>query len=161
MAKKVSRRKAFGQGEFESLKLPVGLQMATLGMLAVAWLGTAVITLASTHLSSGGFSWVYIGLTIALPIVFFLTALLYAWRRYVPLHQKLFVSAVLATSGYAAAQVLISFLFMLNNRFGLITTDNTASNSAIYALEWLAMLLSYAAFVVVIGLLPHHKKAEA
>jgi len=93
-----------------------------------------------------------------LPLLFFATALMYAWSRYHQLLQKLFVSVILASSGYAAAQVVISVLFMLNNHFGWILTNDNANSATIYRFEWLVMLLSYAAYVVVLGLLPHHKK---
>lgn len=143
----------------QPVSIPSGVQQAVVGMLLVAWLGTAVyIVITTAAMQSSGFSWILLGLTTILPFVFFLTALLYAWRRYGPVLQKLFVAGILATSGYAAAQVLISFIFTLNNRYNWVETGSGTSDVPVYIFEWMVMLISYATFVIVIGCLPHGKK---
>ena len=160
MSKKVASRRVIG--ELQAVNIPAGLQRAVLIMLAVAWFGAAVDTgVSALTIRGSSYSWEYIVLLTALPFLFLVTALWYSWGRYHQLLQKLFVAGILATSGYAAAQVLISVLFTINNRFGWIVPNDVTSNATLHTFEWFVMLLGYALFVVVIGLLPHQKKERS
>ena len=159
MSKKIASRSVIS--EHQAITISSGVQKAVLIMSVLAWFGSAVLTALSVlPVRDGGFGWMYVYFTLstALPLLFFITALMYVWGRYQQLLQKLFVSVILASSGYAAAQVLISVLILLNNHYGWILTNDNANSATIYRFEWLLMLLSYAAYVIVLGVLPRHKK---
>ena len=143
----------------EAVSLSAGVQVVVLSMLGIAWVGTAIFTAATVIMTQGSIYYlVLLGLTVVLPVVFFLTALSYAWHKYTSLLHKVFVAGVLATSGYAAAQVLFSFIFMLNNHFNWVGTDYGTNDVPTYIFEWTVMLIGYAAFVIVLGCLPRGKK---
>ncbi len=148
-------------GLLQPVTIAAGVQFAVLGMLAVAWLGSAALTGLTMVAADGGFGWSFFGWTVALPALFFVTALLYVWRKYQLPLQKLFVSGVLAASGFLAAQLVIQVLFLLNNHFSWIATDVSATSATIHSLEWLVVIIAFAAYVAVLGLLPHDKKKEA
>lgn len=148
-------------GRLQPVTIPAGVQLAVLGMLAVAWLGAAALTSLTMVAADGGFGWSFFVWPVALPALFFVTALLYVWRKYQPLLHKLFVSGVLAASGLLAAQLLIQVLFLLNNHFGWVATDINSTSTTTHSLEWLVVIISFAAYVAVLGFLPHDKKKEA
>lgn len=141
--------------------LPPSLQLAVLGMLALAWIGSAALTFSTLVTMNGaGYGWVYVTMTVVFPLAMFLIAALYAWRQYKDMVQRLFIASVFAISGYAASQILISIIFMANSYFHIISTDDTASTVSIYVLEWLSMIVSLALYVVVIGVVAKKSKGK-
>lgn len=137
------------------------LQMGVLGMLALAWIGSAALTFSTLATMNGaGYGWVYVTMTVVFPLALWIIGALYAWRQYKDMVQRLFVSTILATSGYAAAQILVTILFMLNSYFHIISTDDSSSTASMYVLEWAAMIISLGLYVVVIGLIAGKNKGK-
>lgn len=145
--------------QHQSLSVPADVQRAILGMIAVAWLGVAALTIGTiAGADSVRFSWGVIIWTIAYPLIFFITALAYAWREYPSLLQKIFVAAILAGSGLAAALLISRILYILYIKLNFLGAGTYSYSSSLQGIDWAVLLVGFLAYGAVIFLLHRNKK---
>lgn len=146
------------------ITITAGLQISFLASVALLWLASIAASSLPALFYAG-----YVGLGTWLfqasmwlhPLLFFVIALFYSWKKFPQLLPKLFSAALVATVGVFFYGGVSSIINMFRYRYNILMPDSNSSGIInAFGYDWLIMLIGLVLFGLVLGMSDYRKRGK-